>query len=126
MEQVRGQTESASETMDQCQFGQRSREGNPVKKPTRWMSNCQEILEALDKRCTGRGRVCSATRTPHPLCSGRTAREAAIYPFEMCKAILEGLRKYFGEAQVPLFPWEPLPKKTYGMSVSLPDQWKRL
>ena len=79
---------------DQCQFGQRSREGNPIRKPTRWMSNCGEILEALAKRCTGQGGVCSATNTPHQVCSGRAARDAAIYPFAMCKAILEGLRNY--------------------------------
>ena len=40
---------------DQCQFGQQSREGNPIRKPTKWMSNCGEILEALAKRCTGAG-----------------------------------------------------------------------
>ena len=63
---------------DQCQFGQRSREGNPIRKPTKWMSNCQEMLESLDKRCTGRGCVCSKTGMPHATCSGRTAKEAAI------------------------------------------------
>ena len=76
---------------DQCQFEQRSREGHPLKKPTRWMSNCPEILAALTRRCTSRGGVCSATGTPHQTCSGRAAREAAIYPFAMCGAILEGL-----------------------------------
>ena len=81
---------------DRCQFGQKSREGHPVKKPTRWMSNCPGILEAPDRRCAGRGGVRSATHThtPHQQCSGRTAREAAIYPFAMCRAILEGLRQY--------------------------------
>ena len=39
-------------------------------------------------------RVCSATSTPHQQCTGRTARDAAVYPFAMCRAILEGLRKY--------------------------------
>ena len=79
---------------DQCQFGQRSREGDPVKKPTKWMSNCPEILEALSQRCRGQRGLCSKTGTPHRLCSGRVARDAAIYPFAMCRAILEGLRKH--------------------------------
>ena len=79
---------------DQCQFGQQSREGNPVLKPTKWMSNCEEVLEALNRRSTSRGGVCSETGTPHQQCSGRTAKEAAIYPFAMCQAILEGLRRY--------------------------------
>ena len=25
--------------MDQCQMGQKDKEGNPIRKPTRWMSN---------------------------------------------------------------------------------------
>ena len=65
---------------DQCQFGQRSREGNPVLKPTKWMSNCEHILSSLSKCCGGRGGECSATGTPHQQCSGRTAREAAAWP----------------------------------------------
>ena len=32
---------------DQCQFGQRSREGEPIRKPTRWMSNTVTIFEEL-------------------------------------------------------------------------------
>ena len=31
--------------MDQCQFGQATADGTPIKKETRWMSNCPEILE---------------------------------------------------------------------------------
>ena len=80
--------------MDQCQFGQVSLHGDLVKKPTRWMSNCIEILEELDRRCSGRNGICSANNKPHAVCSGRTAREAAIYPFEMCSAILKGLRRH--------------------------------
>ena len=35
--------------MDQCQVGQVDGHGNPVKKPTRWMSNSPAILNELDK-----------------------------------------------------------------------------
>ena len=38
--------------------------------------------------------MCSKTGTPHTTCNGRTAREAAIYPFQLCKAILEGLHQH--------------------------------
>ena len=80
--------------MDQCQFGQQDREGKPVKTPTKWMSNSTDILDSIHKRCQGRGGVCSKTGTPHTTCNGRTAREAAIYPFQLCKAILEGLHQH--------------------------------
>ena len=71
----------ATVVTDQYKFGQQSREGNLVKKSTRWMSNCPDILQAFDRRCTGRGGVCSKTHTHHQQCNGRTAKEAAIYPF---------------------------------------------
>ena len=78
----------------QCQFGQRSGEGHSVKKTTRWMSNCSKVLRAFDRRYAGPRGVRSATGTAHQQCSGRTARGAAIYPFVMCQAIVEGFRKY--------------------------------
>ena len=36
---------------DECQYGQETGEGNPVKKPTGWFSNSPEILKKLRKRC---------------------------------------------------------------------------
>ena len=41
--------------MDQCQYGQTAENGQPVKQPTKWMSNAAEILKQLQNRCTGRG-----------------------------------------------------------------------
>ena len=76
--------------MDQCQLGQSNPHGGPVKKPTRWMSNCEEILEELDQRCTGRGGLRSASKRLHAVCSGKTDREAAIYPFEMRRPFSRG------------------------------------
>ena len=79
---------------DQCQFGQVTREGGPVKKPTRWMSNSPKILEALNKRCTGKDGKCSRRAGGvHKLCAGRVAREAQEYPFQLCRATLKGCRK---------------------------------
>ena len=77
---------------DQCQYGQRAKgTDDPIKKPTRWMSNAPKILEMLGRRCKGRGGACSMGGF-HRLCSGGRAREAAIYPFALCKAILQGIR----------------------------------
>ena len=58
------------------------------------MCNCDSIFERLGKRCRGSGGICSKTGTQHIVCSGRTARQAAKYPFEMCEAILRGLRDH--------------------------------
>ena len=59
----------SSITMDQCQYGQKDEKGNPIKKPTRWMSNCPSILSSLSKRCTGNGGGAPTANTT------RSARE---------------------------------------------------
>ena len=41
-------------TGDQCQYEQEYR-GEPIKKPTQWMSNASKLLERLSERCQGRG-----------------------------------------------------------------------
>ena len=81
--------------VDQCQYGQCDGDGNPIKKPTRWMSNSPHILRSLSARCTGRGGWCSGTNAlkKHIPASGRIARDAAIYQFQLCRATLEGLRE---------------------------------
>ena len=76
---------------DQCQYDQKDNNGQPIKKPTRWMSNAHEVLKSLGKRCKGRGGLCSMGGQ-HRICSGGRARAAAIYPFVLCKAILQGLK----------------------------------
>ena len=82
-------------TADQCQLGQQDEDGNPVKKPTWFMSNSPDILDALNRRCVGRGGVCSrAQGGRHQVCAGRTARRAAIFQRELCEAILIGLRNH--------------------------------
>jgi len=80
-------------TGDQCQYGQESFKGDPVKKPTGWLSNSPEILKKLEKRCRGRRGECTRPRGGrHASASGRVAREAAVYPFQLCRTILEGCR----------------------------------
>ncbi len=78
---------------DQCQFGQQSYLGDPVKKPTGWLSNSPEILKAISRRCRGQGGECSRRAGGrHAVAAGRIAREAAAYPFRLCRAILQGCR----------------------------------
>ena len=78
--------------MDQCQLGQSDSAGSPIRKPTQWMSNGQHVVKALHKRCPGRGGWCQQGKAwkRHRPCYGAVAKAAAIYPFKMCRAILEG------------------------------------
>ena len=81
---------------DQCQYGQAAGGTEPVKKPTRWMSNSPELLRCLDQKCSGRRGLCSSGR-PHAPCSGAAARRAAEYPVGLCKAIIKGCRNQLRE-----------------------------
>ena len=81
---------------DQCQFGAEVKNGklrgSPVKKPTGFLSNSAEVLRALSRRCTGQSGECSRPRGGHhALCSGQIAKDAAIYPRGLCRAIIEGV-----------------------------------
>ena len=79
---------------DQCQYGQMDSHGRPLKKPTGWMSSNPHVLESLRRRCLGRHGECSrAGGGQHGTTTGRAAREAAVYPYKLCKAILTGLSK---------------------------------
>ena len=79
---------------DQCQYGQADSLANPVRKTTGWMSNAPCVLQALSKRCKGLQSYCSrAGGGRHVTASGRLAREVAVYPFVLCKAILLGLQR---------------------------------
>lgn len=75
----------------QCQYGQRSAKGLPVKKPTGLLTNSPLLLRQLSERCTGSGGYCSPGGN-YATCSGGTAKNAAIYPNQLCEAILRGIR----------------------------------
>ena len=78
---------------DQCQFGAVDKDSGPIKKPTKFMTSCNGIAEALTRRCQGRGGTCSRVEGGrHVLCNGKTAILAAIYPFDLCRAIFTGLK----------------------------------
>ena len=75
-------TTAAQVVGDQCQYGQETADGRPVKKPTRWLSNSPEILKELGARCDGRAGECSRPwGGDHVLTSGKIAWEAAVYSF---------------------------------------------
>ncbi len=71
----------------QCEFGLKtSAEGGgwaAAMKPTRFMSSSPAILAALARKCQG-GHVHA------PLLGGTRARDAAVYPLGLCKAIAKG------------------------------------
>ena len=79
---------------DQCQYGQQTSAGQPIMKPIGWMSNSPAILQQLAKRCGNRAGQCNrAEGGRHAVASGKIAREAAVYPFRLCRAILRGCQK---------------------------------
>ena len=82
-------------TADQCQLGQETDKGEPIRKPSGFMSDCEDILDQLHKRCKGRGGQCSRpSGGTHQLCHGKIGRRAAIFQQELCEGVLIGLRNY--------------------------------
>ena len=70
---------------DQCQYGAEAisgpRRGQPVKKPSGFMSNSVEVLNSLNRRCRGVKGACSRPKGgTHAPCWGKVAKEAAVYP----------------------------------------------
>ena len=57
------------------------------------MSNCEDILDQLHRRCKGKGGYCTRPKGGmHQLCNGKKARRAAIFQRELCEGVLIGLR----------------------------------
>ncbi len=71
----------------QCAFGLQTstQDGGqaPAMKPTRFMSSAPAVLEALSRKCPGGHSHAS-------LLGGTRARDAAVYPPGLCKAIAQG------------------------------------
>ena len=81
---------------DQCQFGAEVRDGpatgQPVKKPSGFLTNSACIAASLNKQCKGTGGWCSRPRGgKHELCSGKVAAGAQVYPRGLCRAVLKGI-----------------------------------
>ena len=86
---------------DQCQFGLTTRvDGGglgPARKRTRFMSSAPSVLEEL-------GRLCQGGHEHQPLVNDR-AKEAALYPKELCEAICRGLMNKRNNADVKLMDY---------------------
>ena len=81
---------------DQCQYQQEVQygtyRGQPVMKPTGFMSNASQLLKRLSRRCEGRGGECSRPQGGrHVLASGRVANDAARYSPALSRAIVRGM-----------------------------------
>ena len=71
------------------------RRGRPiVAKPTGWMSNCSEVLDAVAVERSNRNKPAAQHHRHVQLIGGR-ASAAERYPLRLIKAILRGLRKHF-------------------------------
>ena len=78
---------------DQCLYGCEAEDGEPIKKPTKFVTNSSEMAKQLCDRCLGRNGDCSRSAGgQHRQCRGKTARMAAVYHFKLCRAILVGFR----------------------------------
>ena len=44
---------------DQCQYEAADKDGTPIKKPTKFMTNSSHIASALSRRCSGKLGLCS-------------------------------------------------------------------
>ena len=79
---------------DQCQYGAQVAHGPLkgclVKKPSGFLSNSKSLSNALSKTCSGTGGACSRGGR-HVHCTGRIAKEAAIYPRGLCQAVIKGI-----------------------------------
>ena len=78
---------------DQCQLGQQTDSGDPLKKPIGFMSNAPHLLNKLNRRCFGRHGICSRPQGGrHVECLGKKAQQAGIFQEELCIAILRGFK----------------------------------
>jgi hypothetical protein len=94
VEKLMGEIGVEKATCDQCLYGSSAENGDPVKKPTTFMTNAPELAKELRNRCQGRGGDCSRPEGGrHAQCRGKTARMAAVYHFKLCRAILVGFRR---------------------------------
>ncbi len=81
---------------DQCQFGAEAARGRtrgqPIKKPSGFLTNSQRVADSLERRCRGVGGLCSRPKGGrHQACAGRHARDAQVYPKGLCRAVLKGV-----------------------------------
>ncbi len=70
---------------DMCRYGMRVRDGLNLK-PTRWVTNSWEVARELQRRCNGEHE--------HEALLGGKAADAAVYPPQLCQAVVRGLKRH--------------------------------
>ena len=56
------------------------------------MSNSEEVLREMSRRCAGKNSQCSRpTGGKHTQCQGGICKDMAKYPRELCRAVLRGI-----------------------------------
>ena len=112
-------------TVDQCKYGMEDNLQQPIKKPTSFLTNSTCLVEELSTRCGGRHGSCDRVAGGrHVVCSGKRAIMAAIYHFDLCRAILVGFRKQMvadgkcrdGFMGMMAEPWDDMPILHVGMT----------
>ncbi len=92
MQKVLGMPGVVEIRVDQCAYGQMSRDERGVGlalKPTRFATNAPLLARILEKRCSNHMGQLPLHRHVHLMCGRASA--AAIYPPAMCEAIVEGI-----------------------------------
>ena len=93
MQELEKESGVLTSVIDQCMYGSETPGSEPIKKPTRFITNSAEMIKQLSQRCLGKNGDCSRARGgTHQQCRGRIARMAAVYSFNLCRAILVGFR----------------------------------
>ena len=93
MTKLLGEVGVETATCDQCMYGCATSAGEPMKKPTTFLTNAPELAKRLRTRCNGKAGMCGrAEGGSHAQCRGKNARMAAVYHFKLCRAILVGIR----------------------------------
>ena len=82
--------------VDMCQFGLKSKQGEPVLKPTILLTNVKEIAERMAK-------TCPRLHAHASLEGNQATRHAAIYTDIFVDEILKGLRRHLQVRHFPVF-----------------------
>ena len=61
-------------------------QGEPVLKPTKWLTNASETAKEVGAQCQGEHH--------RRILLGGVAKQCEIYPARLCRAIWKGLRKH--------------------------------
>jgi hypothetical protein len=76
--------------LDGCQVGVQTKDGQPILKPWKIMTNSQKLIEAL--RC----KICPRNHVHHP-CAGQYTEQTGFYPKKMARIIIKAFAEEIGD-----------------------------